>query len=536
MKFIYTLLLCLLGFPVFAQFGSGQGSFGTIGNLASSGGAVSNVVPYAIGITNFDNTNWMAIQATRMNEWSSVNQGKWTNVIANIASGKNFLLEEDGSGLVNQGLFTTTWSMMTNNLPLIGVRGLIFPYCYLVAGDTPGTQTGAETSTNWFQVYQIFYTNTCNVYVIAGINWNVVEISMSTSANGATYKLQTNNGSGGPNVDVGGVTWSGVSTVNGETNIYWTNGVVFGSGVGLSYAHIVQTGAGTNNLLNAGVWDNTRSNGMFIGSQTATSAGFYQMVNVATNYTMGFYRDLNPDLILLESIEGADATNVTAISNVISMYTNFCPNATIVVCGTYPIINNNSTVTAANYMLSTNVAQFRNDGRTKIAYFDGYTPMQDATNEINRGFYANGSGDPHLGPTGYAAYGYFLYKWLNLDEMQVFGTYTVYYQTNAPAINTGYTNSTPYTMTWRVPVTVSSPATTVGRAKVDAKVSFGGALSVVARAELAGGATSILDTNYATLVFDVPPGAAYTVTNDSSGTGYVGAIDSTATNSVYIHP
>jgi hypothetical protein len=101
-----------------------------------------------------------------------------------------------------------------------------------------------------------------------------------------------------------------------------------------------------------------------------------------------------------------------------------------------------------------------------------------------------------------------------------------------PATNRGTLSAT-----WRVPVVVSAPATTVGFAEVDAQVqSPGGSYVTIDNASIAGGATSILATNKGTLVFEVPPGWGYVVTNSVSGTGYAAGLNAGATNQVTYHP
>ena len=99
------------------------------------------------------------------------------------------------------------------------------------------------------------------------------------------------------------------------------------------------------------------------------------------------------------------------------------------------------------------------------------------------------------------------------------------------------TNLTALSMTWRVPVAVSEPATTLGYAEVDAQLQApGGSYVVMDGARISGGATSILQTNFQTLIFEVPPGWGYVVTNSTAGTGYVAGLDVTKTNQLTLHP
>jgi hypothetical protein len=100
------------------------------------------------------------------------------------------------------------------------------------------------------------------------------------------------------------------------------------------------------------------------------------------------------------------------------------------------------------------------------------------------------------------------------------------------------TNTGTKTITWKIPVVVSSPATTLGNAEVDAQLQLpaGGAFTSICDVSIAGGATSIIATNRGTLVFDVPPGWGFQVTNTVSGTGYVAALDAAKTNQVTFHP
>lgn len=110
-------------------------------------------------------------------------------------------------------------------------------------------------------------------------------------------------------------------------------------------------------------------------------------------------------------------------------------------------------------------------------------------------------------------------------------------------ITTGqkYTNVTMQTMSWRVPVVVSQPATTLGYAEVDAWLQPLNApatvgYQVVDSVTISGGGTSVLATNKGTLVFDVPPGWGYTVSNSLSGSGYAATLDAGKTNMVTFHP
>jgi hypothetical protein len=113
---------------------------------------------------------------------------------------------------------------------------------------------------------------------------------------------------------------------------------------------------------------------------------------------------------------------------------------------------------------------------------------------------------------------------------------SVTYLTNF-TFNVKGTNNTTLSATWRIPVLVSEPATTVGSAESQAQVNGGGAAYyTIDNAAIQGGATSILQTNKETLVFEVPPGWGYIVTNITVGTGYVATNNSAATNEVTFHP
>ncbi len=100
------------------------------------------------------------------------------------------------------------------------------------------------------------------------------------------------------------------------------------------------------------------------------------------------------------------------------------------------------------------------------------------------------------------------------------------------------TNFTSLSMTWRVPVVVSSPAGVIGNAEVDALLqpAAGGGYVAIDDVRIAGGITSIVATNGDNLIFEVPPGWGFVVTNNVSGAGYVAALDASKTNQLTLHP
>jgi hypothetical protein len=94
-------------------------------------------------------------------------------------------------------------------------------------------------------------------------------------------------------------------------------------------------------------------------------------------------------------------------------------------------------------------------------------------------------------------------------------------------------NLTTKVMSWKVPVIVTQPASTLGSAEVDAQYQRAdGVWITLADLDIAGGATSVLFTNKSTLIFDIPSGYSYRITNNISGTGYTAGLDSTKTNTV----
>ena len=124
---------------------------------------------------------------------------------------------------------------------------------------------------------------------------------------------------------------------------------------------------------------------------------------------------------------------------------------------------------------------------------------------------------------------------------------SVMFQTNWP---TGVllTNTSPWeTLDIVAPSFATSPATTVGKAGCSGLLqppNGGGYFKVSAGAFVEGGITSVLQTNYATIHFPVPPGWGYCPCSntDLSGSGYTAGLASTLTatlpwtNFVTIHP
>lgn len=271
--------------------------------------------------------------------------------------------------------------------------------------------------TNWYKTHELSTniggTITAVFYTYPYL-WSVLEVDYLAWTNGASFKVQTNNGLGGSYSDVGGATFSGTSASSQQTgcSFFWTN--TYAGALGWQ---VVQTTTGTNHLVNLACWNGTLSNSYTVGIQTASGSYLYQELLPSNVISGPIYSTWNPDLILWNSMEGTNAYFATNIGPWIQFYTNYCTNAAIVLCGTYRTIEDNPAMgsnPAQNMMIRSNVMNFATAG-ANIAYFDGWTPMESTNNEIARGFF-DVMPPIFFNAAGYNAYGYMLDAWLGFGN------------------------------------------------------------------------------------------------------------------------
>ena len=398
------------GYPPAASIvTNGATGLSLAGNLVGNATLASNVVSYAIGQTNLDNATWLAWTASQQSEFLSYNRGRWKKSAAKIASGQPLSIELDGSGLLQVGILDGVWTNLLNHFNLAGFKTYCELNLYAVNG-TPAPIFVNGDDTNWYAPHCIFFTNTCALQLAITYPWNVVQVEYVQSPVGASFKLQTNNGIGGAYVDCG-ATFPAVGT-NGALFL-WTNNAVTSEGI-----QLVQTGPGTNIVPNMGAWNNTLSNSILVSERSASSSGWWNMNAVPTNWVGPIYAAQSPDIIFCQSIEGSALSVTTNFQKWIGFYTNWVPNADLVVCGTYPVINSGADIALQNSIMRTNVINWSISQGLDIAYFDGQSPFIDTNNSIARGFLTPVTGDPHYNPSGCGAYSFFLSDWLDFEGAQ----------------------------------------------------------------------------------------------------------------------
>jgi hypothetical protein len=115
----------------------------------------------------------------------------------------------------------------------------------------------------------------------------------------------------------------------------------------------------------------------------------------------------NPDMILFQAISGTD--DVTNFPPLASIYMNYMPNASVVVCGTYPI---NPASDPA--IVQQNSLLLQDCQRYGFSYFDGHTPFIDYAHMVSRGLiWFDGV---HATPLGDDTYNDLLLEWLSLFD------------------------------------------------------------------------------------------------------------------------
>ena len=392
-------------------------AWGQTGSVASATTATtaSNVSGFGVlDSTNLNNAAWLALQTSKQNQNLNFNRGRWKNTAAKIATGQMFTIELDGSGLVGIGLFDAVLTNLMTQFTFAGCRNTVGLYFYASTGGN-GEVSVVGTDTNWYNAYWLMPTNTAYLTFQSGTAWNVFEVDFTAGPLGASFNIQTNL-NGGAYVTVSSFTATNASLLG--KSYFWTNANVQNLGIKL-----VQTSAGTNIICAAGAWNNTLSNAFLIGKQSASSSGTFAEVQVATNVSGPIYANWSPDIILWESIESSRATNTASLQQWVSFYTNWCPNSDIILCGTYPIPplstgNTGPDIILQNAIIRTNAMMFADQGWS-VAYFDGSTPFIDTNNAIARGYCP--LNDVHYSPAGYAAYGYFLWSWMDLAGARTYG-------------------------------------------------------------------------------------------------------------------
>lgn len=404
--------------PSFQQLTNAPGVDGLIATTAARAGLASNVVSFGIGSTNLNNTNWLTIQASKLDETLGYNRRGLGHSRDNISSGKPLYIEIDTTGLGQLGLFNTTWQLLTNYFckTLQGSKSEAFPYYYHLGG-TALNPSGKDT--NWFSSYLTFNSanSQTNVPFVCQVPFNVFKFDFIAWTNGGSYQVYTNTSHDGSGSYV--AMGSPFSTTNATYQVktfFITNSSVFdfiGAQQQTCVFDIRLLGGGTNVLLNSGIWNNQASNCLYVGYNGASSATTSNWMQMSSNHIGMVWSNDPPDLFIWQDIEvPANQLFTTNFVRWISEMTNYAPRADIILCGTYPTFNNSGgSIQTQNLVVRTNAVMWANAGFS-VSYFDGFNSLVDTNTVIARGFMIPAN-DPHYETSGYNAYGYLFFRWLD---------------------------------------------------------------------------------------------------------------------------
>jgi len=406
---------------------------GNVTGSSSTTTVATNVVNGAISSSNLDNTTWLQLQAASLQDANHFNAYAWSRpVMQKVAGQKNIRLEMDGTGLVGgNGLLNWCFMWFTNNSYTCNGYYTWFQSRFVPYYDTNKTALANESSTiyglntNWFTFHYIM-TNSGSVITNLGrtlndsgpLPWSIFEIEAKFGPTAGNLLLQTNT-SGTSGNYVTATTFNLNSNVTVVRSLFWTNSITMT--VGSCLANSAQV---TNEIMSCGEWDgNVVSNAMTIGQQaaSASSTAYFQLggpplLAPSNNMTVG-YSSWQPDVIFWNSIEsvGGIYDIQTNFPSLLRFYSNACPNAALVICGTYPVgaADTTNSVLAENTYLRSAVSSAAYAGQN-VSFFNGYAVMQSFTNELNRGFFNNSADtNVHMGVTGNYAYDYLLNSWMD---------------------------------------------------------------------------------------------------------------------------
>ena len=382
------------------------GSF--LGSFTGNGSGLTNLI-----ITNFlhyftadyytmDYCAWRDLQALSIPGFNNYTPSSQTNSAAafqNSNHQREILLL--GTGLVGLGMLNYVWQnpAVTNSYPIAGYgcMNIVDSTHPLGAamffagkdgywlGPYTGTTNSAGTNRFWWSIVQ---------------PWNIARIDCAIGPAGSSWKLQTNSGNVNEvyvDTDMP-VAVTTNATLTGKS-FYWTNPF----GPQKLNAQMVSVSGGTNRFLNLGMWDSTIPNGLIVNEQQQSSSHPSEEIQ-NTNIMGVFMTNWNPCLILWESPESTNT--IGPLTNVISFCQYSCPKADIVLCGDYPMGPDNR----AEEQMKLQYAKQYN-----VAYFDGWMPFEGTNNMVARSFYL-GIDFTHASTLGYQTYGYFLTRYLMLEN------------------------------------------------------------------------------------------------------------------------
>ena len=335
-----------------------------------------------------------------------VNRFIWTNALGKVRDNHQLRVLLYGDGWNLDGLEDWVIWNLTNSLPVAGIFN---------GWSTTAMNYGGYPM--WFQLVNsynaqgadslclpdyVVMTNcsaqaTLNPYL--SITADVWQIDYIAAPDGGGFKVQTSLNNS-PWTDVSGLTAiSSVASSPTGACVRWTNPVPALTGV-----RLLATVPGTNRIVGLDWLNRTVTNGVVVQTYAHQGISWQSMTAVATNCQGPLLSSWAPDIILCP---GAFASELMTVPALAQMFTNWAPQATVVVCGYWPrTAGDEATIDRASLRADCLNLQW--------GYFDAYPILGSYSLMQSLGFV---SGDGvHLSAAGYQMYGNLLSAWLGLIE------------------------------------------------------------------------------------------------------------------------
>jgi len=385
---------------------------------------VSRLVKFGITETNFDNNTLLNYESGNFAAYAGLNRFGTSNTFYALKNHKVVTMLLDGGGLLSpnssQGLLDQVYFNLTNFLPVAGYITAaaaypsvsVCPISYVGTGSYGnGGASPSGVDANWFGQY-VKLTNSGSTATFSlnnGFAANVFEVDYLTTAASGKFAIGTNNGSG--------LSWMITNNAFGASHagalFRWTNTTPSPMSIMVSNEQ-----SGTIFLVGL-VWiNNTITNGVVVGLQSAQGQGITALNQPGTAVKAPIYASWNPTLILFNEITTV-GDYVPGLQILGDFYRTNTPNADVVLCGTYamPLPPNDTGLICdeVNNLADIGIMRAVAYTNSNFVFFDGHTPMPDNAQFASRGL-LGGAFSPHASAAGYQFYGNLVWRFLALQE------------------------------------------------------------------------------------------------------------------------
>ncbi len=392
---------------------NGSAGVNLVGNFSGDGSGLTNVNAATAGVAT--NAAPGGPLASLVVSSRSFGRYSWTNTLNKIASGSNAVIEIIGSGLVtaNGGLQAGFTAVLTNYFPINGIWCDFGTYSFSSqlfgwASDN-GYAAVLGHSTNWTGEFYPLTNSAVRLWISGSLfnlqpNGAVVTVGYMTGPNEGDMNVDYYQYNGGAYLTNHLATLNCNSTVPAGAIYSWTNNL----GTIPQYSCIVLTASGTTNFIPVcmtGFFLPWQTNGVYLQvNSSCSSSGWTNYTEVPVAVRLPIDGGSPPDLLIMQSVE--NATNGNFFQQVYDYWRTNFPNTDIVLCGTYPILEQNLVVPVENVW----TAYMQAEG--KGAFYDAIPAFVSYSNLVFMGIAADNT---HLDNAGMMQWGADLWNWLALN-------------------------------------------------------------------------------------------------------------------------